>query len=369
MDKKTKSNIFITGGHLTPLIEVYSKIKDIEDINIYFIGVKHTILFDKAISQEYKFAKENNIKFLAIKTGKLYRFLSIKGILSFFLIAVGFIQSTYYILKYHPKIIVSFGSYVSLPVSIVGSIKGSTNLTHIQAIIPGLSDRINSKFAKYTFISWRETEKYLKTNGEIIYTGNIVRKEIFNNKGNTFNLNNTLPILYVTGGNQGSHAINELIFQNLKTLLKKYNIVHQTGSNTIYNDFEKAINYQKKFANEKGIYIPKTGIWNNEIGEILNKSDLVIGRSGANSVYEILLLSKKAILIPLPNSAYNEQMENAKIAKNLSKNIVILEEKEITNDIFLQKIDNIIEQKQIKNSLNLPENAELTIIKYILKSY
>ena len=369
MDKKRKINIFITGGHLTPAIAIYSKIKNIEDINIYFIGIKHTILFDKSLSKEYEFAKKNNIRFLPVKTGKIYRFLSLKGILSIFLIPLGFLQSLYYYLLYRPKIIISFGSYVAVPITIIGNIFNSKVFTHIQAIVPGLSDRIIARFAKYVFISWKQTEEYINTKGNIIYTGNIVRNEIFEIHTNSFKFKNKLPIIYITGGNQGSHRINTIIFTNLSSLLEKYNIVHQTGSNTIYNDFEKAKNYQKQNLKKPGTYIPITGIWGKEIGEILNKSELIIGRAGANSIYEILILSKKAILIPLPESAYNEQLKNAQVAQNESRNIEILEEKNIDNNLLLKTIDSMIKQKNKKNKIMLEENAEYTIVKYILKSY
>ncbi|MCL4392692.1 UDP-N-acetylglucosamine--N-acetylmuramyl-(pentapeptide) pyrophosphoryl-undecaprenol N-acetylglucosamine transferase [Patescibacteria group bacterium] len=369
MSKKGKTNIFITGGHLTPAIAIYSKIKDIEDINIYFIGVKHTILFDRALSEEYKFASSENIKFLPVKTGKIYRFLSIKGFISLILIPIGFIQSIYYYIIYRPKIIVSFGSYVSVPISIIGGIFRSTILTHTQAIIPGLSDRITSKFAKYVFISFRESEKYFNTKATIIYTGNIVRKEIFSISSNTFDFKNSLPLIYVTGGNQGSHRINELIFSNLDILLERYNIVHQVGSNTIYKDFEKSLEYQRQFEKNPGGYISKTGIWRNEIGKILNKSNLIISRAGANTIYEILILNKKAILIPLPESAYKEQSKNAKVAKNLSGNILVMEENSINRNNLLENIDKMIKQKQISRKTKLPDGAEYIIIKYILKSY
>ena len=54
----------------------------------------------------------------------------------------------------------------------------------------------------------------------------IVSQEIFaDNKVNLFP-NSHYPIIYITGGNQGSHAINSVIEKNLTNLLKKYLIIH-----------------------------------------------------------------------------------------------------------------------------------------------
>ena len=234
-------NIFIIGGHFTPAISIYKELNKHKIYNIYYVGVKHTILFDKSFSQEYKYAKDNNIKFLSLNTGKLYRYLSINSIISFCKIPLGFIQSIYYILKYRPISVISFGSYVSVPILIISKIFKIRIYTHIQTIKPGISDRIGIKYSEKIFTSWQETIKYIKKKNKIIYTGNILRDEIFNTNSDYFKIDKKYPLIYITGGNQGAHIINTLIFQNIEKLLKKYTLIHQIGSNSIYNDFEKSI--------------------------------------------------------------------------------------------------------------------------------
>ncbi len=353
-----KNRIFIIGGHFTPAKAIYEKLKDNISLDIYFVGIKHTMLFDRALSSEYKFAKENNIKFISINTGKLYRFFSLKGILSLILIPIGVIQSFIYLIKYKPKVIIGFGSYIDVPMILVGKLLNIKSIIHTQTSIPGLATRLTSKRAEKICISFEDSKKYFDE-GKTLFTGNILRKEIFTSKTNDFNFKNNLPIIYVTGGNQGSHFINQLIFDCLDTLLEDHNIIHQTGSNTIHNDYQKSIELKDKLSDlKKQRYISKEGIWNNQIGEVFSKASLIISRAGANSVSEILYLSKRAILIPIKNSAYNEQENNAQIARKLGR-VIVLDQDETTKEELIEKIKVILSRTEKKYILDTLDATDL----------
>jgi UDP-N-acetylglucosamine--N-acetylmuramyl-(pentapeptide) pyrophosphoryl-undecaprenol N-acetylglucosamine transferase len=369
---KRKSTVFIIGGHLTPAQAIYDGIKNKKNLKIFFVGIKHTILFDKSLSQEYQFAKKNNITFLPLNTGKLYRFLSIKGIISFLKIPIGFFQAFYYVVKYRPKIIISFGSYVSVPVVFWGGLFRVKVFTHEQASIPGLASRITSVFSNTIFTTWKDTEKYFKKislrDKNIIFTGNILREEIFKSNTENFKFNKKLPILYITGGNQGSHIINQIIFKNIKKLLKQYNIIHQTGSNTIFDDYKKALQLKETLpAILRARYIIRRGIWGDEIGEVFRKTDIIISRAGANTVYEILTLNKKAILIPISSSSFGEQYENAKIARKYSDTISIISESSLSFNTLNTELKKLQERENTKK-IDLPRNASKIIIQRILKN-
>ena len=353
-----KNRIFIIGGHFTPAKAIYEKLKDDTSLDIYFVGIKHTMLFDRALSSEYKFTKESNIKFISINTGKLYRFFSLKGILSFILIPIGFIQSFIYLIKYKPKLLIGFGSYIDVPMILVGKLLNIKSIIHTQTSIPGLATRLTSPKTEKICISFEDSKKYFDR-GKTLFTGNILRKEIFTSKTNDFNFKNNLSIIYVTGGNQGSHFINQLIFDCLDTLLENYNIIHQTGSNTIYNDYKKSIELKDKLSDlKKQRYISQEGIWNNQIGEVFSKASLIISRAGANSVSEILYLSKRAILIPIKNSAYNEQENNAQIARKLGR-VIVLDQDETTKEELIEKIKVILSRTEKKYILDTLDATDL----------
>ena len=104
------------------------------------------------------------------------------------------------------------------------------------------------------------------------------------------------------GGSQGAKAINQILNESLEFLLKKqFRIVHIIGeSNEQAFYLKNSKNYiQKKFTNE--------------IASLIQNCDLVISRSGAGTINELMEAEKPSILIPYPDSKNNHQEKNAMI--------------------------------------------------------
>lgn len=341
--------ILLTGGHLTPALSVITKLKE-NNFQIYFVGRKYAMEGDMNISEEFKEIKKINIPFLEINTGRIQRRLSLESLKSFAKIPLGLIKAFQIVISVKPDCILSFGGYVAFPVAAAGKIMRVPIVTHEQTVAPGLANRFIARIANLVLISHPESSKYFPV-GKTRFTGNPIRKEVFQSDLNKLPLDfmklvNKVPLLYITGGNQGSHAINMVIMQILEDLLKDYLVVHQTGSGKNIADYDKLL----KRANE----LPKTlrdrylifpYISSDLIGTILQNSSLIISRAGANTVSEIQTLGKKAIFIPLPNSAYSEQLKNAKKIEDM-KMAYVIQESNLTPDLLLQKIRTMIEITQ-----------------------
>ena len=150
-------------------------------------------------------------------------------------------------------------------------------------------------------------------------------------------------VIYVTGGSTGSHAINRVIFESIHDLLKEFIVIHQTGDSKVYKDFDKASELKENLPQEnRKNYIYKKYISPEEIGYVLNRANIIVSRSGANTVNEILTLGKKSILIPLPQGQENEQLENARIAQKQGFAIVLRQDY-LTKESLLVSIKEAIE--------------------------
>ena len=86
------------------------------------------------------------------------------------------------------------------------------------------------------------------------------------------------------GGSLGAQTINNVVIQALPELVKDYNVLHITGKGNKIT-FESPNYYQTEFTQN--------------IQDFFALADLVICRAGANSLFELLALSKAMILIPL----------------------------------------------------------------------
>lgn len=357
MMKKIK--IAICGGHLTCALATISALHQKEPgVEIIFFGRKHPMEGDPSLSAEYQIIPKLGIKFLPIMAGRLQRRLTKYTLNSLVKIPLGFLQSFCYLAREKPQVICSFGGYLSFPVVSAGWILGIPSITHEQSVVSGLATKLNSFFVKKIAISWSETGKYLK-NKKVVLTGNPIRKEIFEMQASDFKLKEFLrniqsykgrPLIYITGGNQGSHFINETIGEILPRLLKSYFLIHQTGDSKIYHDYEDLVTSYRSRVKSKRYFVTKY-IDSADIGAVLNKADLVVSRAGANLVTELLALGKPAILIPLPWAGGSEQEENAKLAEEAGVGQILSQEK-LTSYILAQSID-----KAIQNLENFKKNA------------
>ena len=360
--------IVICGGHLTPAKALIEEIKKSKNgTKIYFFGRKYSTEGSKNYSAEYKLTEDENITFTPITSGRFQRKFTKYTIISLFKVPVGLMQSFYHLLKIKPQVVVSFGGYVALPVVIVASLLRIKVVIHEQSSVLGLTNRIASFTADRIFLTFENTQK-IKKGKKTQVIGNLLRKSIFAKSAEDEKLKKFLDssdsIIFITGGNQGSHFINNLIFQNIDKL-EKYKIIHQVGLANYKGDFENA-----KLIKNKN-YFPIDYIHDEDIGAIFNKAKIIISRSGANTVWEIASLAKPAILIPLPISASGEQSKNAQLLKD-AKSAIVLNQKEADfNAIYnaISKIENsysIYEQNAQKLQHTLPQNSASILARHLL---
>lgn len=289
------------------------------------------------------------IKFYSINCGKLdRRWLpnTIKGLPQ---TTKSLFESLKLIKKIKPDIIVSFGGYVSVPVIISGFLKKIPSITHEQTLTNSLTTKINSFFVNKIALSFNnQLQKENLPKNKIVITGNLLRQEIFHPQKNK--IGNDVDI-FITAGNQGSHTIN-LLIKKILPKLKNYYIVHQTGKND-FNSFKQLTNIYPK-------YQAFSYLESNDMAYVLNKTNLIISRSGANTSQEIVALNKKSILIPLKISQQNEQLLNALWVKEKNtQNTQILEEKDITEKNILENINKLITNKTKKIVIKNTDNLKL----------
>ncbi|PIZ63547.1 hypothetical protein COY16_01825 [Candidatus Roizmanbacteria bacterium CG_4_10_14_0_2_um_filter_39_13] len=304
--------IIITGGHPAPALAIIDQLKkDHPPVEIVFVGRKYNNAQEKSESFEYQEINKRSIQFINLDAGRVTRVFSLQSLLNILRIPFGFVHALVILMQQKPNVILTFGGYLSLPMAFIGYLFGIPVYIHEQTIRPGSANKIISYLAKKIFISFEQSIKFFPSDKSIL-TGNPVRTSIFEDNHGTIVRDESVPCIYITGGSLGSHAIN-ILFENIvPKLLEKYCIVHQTGNVEAYGDFNLLNDLKKSLpSNLQKRYILKTHISNEDIGAVYKAADLVVGRSGANTCFELVALHKPALLIPLPWSAYDEQQKQA----------------------------------------------------------
>ena len=387
---KSETKILITGGgsggHISvakALISTLIEDFDIPSKNITYVGGDLGMEGEKVgNSLEMKSFKDINIEKYFIRAGKLNRRFSPKTISLLLRTFLGFFDAISILNKQKPNILISTGGFVSVPVCIAGLLFGKPIYLHEQTASVGLSNRIVGIFAKKIYIAFKNSSKYFNKK-KVIHVGNIVRKEIFLKQKteytnieilNLVDRNPFLPFVYISGGSLGSHVLNEKVIGNIEELLSSYRVLLQTGDNEIHKDFDKAVQKRNSLSDDlKERFVIKKYIDEKNIGYVLNSMNLFVGRSGANTVYEIGVLKKYALFIPIPWVTHNEQYLNAKVLEDIGS-ANILEEKYLEGCNLKKEIERLEEKEKITkiDSERLeklfPTNATHSMLNDILKS-
>lgn len=341
--------VLITGGHFSPAYALIQELK--KENKVVIVGRRHAQEGYSANSLEYQLAEKLDVPFINLKTGRLGRKMTKHSFASFFRAPQGFVRAMRILKKEKPDVVVSFGGYISLPVCAAAKLLSIPIVIHEQTQRAGLANKYVGKIASRVCISFASSRPYFPSEKTVL-TGLPLRPEVVEIE-KKFDIPKDKPLMYVTGGSTGSHAVNELIGELLEALLDSYNIIHQTGESE-FNDFDKLKKLQSSLpADQQKRYQVRKYIYPDEIGWILKNADILVGRAGINTVNEILTLHKKAVLIPLPHGQKDEQKSNAKLVEQAGLGYYI-DQDLLTPELFIKTLQKAEELKVTEaNSLDI----------------
>ena len=315
--------LVFTGGHHTSALVVAKELKK-KGWKIIWYGHRHSMWGDKSDSAEYREVTAAGIKFYDLKAGKFYATFSPLKLIR---IPYGFLQAFLLLFFHKPNGIISFGGYLAVPTVIAGWLLGIPAIAHEQTVVSGWANKFIGLFVRKIAVSWSNSLLHYPKN-KAIFTGLPLRPEILKIKRPSNRLTNNQLTIYITGGKQGSHEINEVIFAALPQLLKKYRVIHQTGSSTVYNDYQRALQLIKPGYEVFNFDSPRAIL-------ALKEADIVISRAGAHIIYELGYLGMRCVLIPIPWVSHDEQTANAKVLQAAGL-AVILSQAQLSPETLLE---------------------------------
>ena len=227
---------------------------------------------------------------------------------------------------------IGFGGFVTIPAGFACWLKRKPIFIHEQNAVMGTANKLLEKVAKICFLGFPISNKPVDL--DYILSGNPIRESFLNYPNNKNNIIKEKVKIYITGGSQGSEFINANIPKIFNTLKINVDIKHQCGRNNI----DEVSNLYKQEKVEAEIL----EFYKNPNEQII-WSDFVISRAGALSLSEIISLNRGVVMIPLPTSVDNHQVENAKYIE--SENMGIMHQEKDGLDALLKGINQIIANK------------------------
>ena len=340
-----------TGGHFYPMIAIVQAINE-KAKEKKILSPKHYYMAPTKYNPRALF--DNEIEYINIPAGKMRRYFSLLNITDLFKTLYGTISAIMEVYRIYPDVVFGKGGYASFPVLFAAKILRIPIVIHESDSSPGRVNAWAAGFAERIAISYPEVaEKFkIQDKSKIAFTGNPIRKEVatpLSNGAREFlNLEYRTPVILVLGGSQGSEIINDAIVDGLPEMVKRYQIIHQTGrkkfdivketSSLVLKDNPQSYRYHPfDYLNDLAMRM-SAGI-----------ADVVVSRAGS-TIFEISAWGLPSIIIPLSKEVSHDQTQNA-FSYARSGACTVIEEHNLTSHILVSEIDRIINNQHIKERM------------------
>ncbi len=334
-----------TGGHIYPALAIARKIKEESNsVDILYVGTK--------TGMEADIVPKEGFNFKTIRVKGFRRKLCLDTFKSIKELFLGLEDARKIINEFSPDIVIGTGGYVCGPVVLIASLKGIKTMIHEQNALPGITNRILSRFVDRIAVSFEESKKYFKNSSKVIITGNPIRESFLNiNKQDAYkelNLDMNKDFILSFGGSGGQKSLNKAILEVIEKNSKNISIqlIHVTGKSH-YDSFMNMINERKINLNKNIKIIP----YLYDMPQGLKAADLVITSAGAITIAEVTAVGVPTILIPKSYTAENHQEYNARALERIGASVVLLE-KELKDGKLNKVMNELLHNKKTLNKMS-----------------
>lgn len=213
--------------------------------------------------------------------------------------------------SWRPDVVIGFGGYVSIPVALACRWAGVPLVIHEQNSVPGLANRICSRWAVAAGVTYAESASALAHPSAVVVTGNPVRPEVMaadRESGRAaLGLSDSDLVLLAFGGSRGARHLNAALIglHDRLMAIPGLVVVHVTGPGEL-DTCTRAL----------GDVGADTRRWrlmgyHADMGGAIAAADLVVARAGATSIAELAVLGAPSLLVPYPYATDDHQATNA----------------------------------------------------------
>lgn len=308
-----------TGGHIYPALAIGDKFRE-HDPSCEILYLGHDEGMERYIVPRYGY----ELKYVRSKwvdRSNLFKLLD-----TLWSTEAGKHQAIRMMKKFQPDVVMSTGSFVSVPVVLAAHKLGIPIYIHEQNAYPGMANRYLAKYARKVFVGFNNAARHFDPR-KTLYSGNPVRVEFSDKERGSSREVLEIPqddfVILAFGGSLGADAINEIGIE----IVRKYGgrkgvtILFGTGK-----DYHERVAQQLGEEGLDGYANVRVTPYISAMADTLAAADVVISRSGALSVAEITMAGRPAIFIPSPNVTGDHQYYNAKEVVDSGGAIIVNED-------------------------------------------
>lgn len=303
-----------TGGHLVPGIALATELQN--------RGHQCTLVVSSKQIDQRLLSKYSYLDYIKMP-GTYFSWHPIQILKFIFLFFSGFSYSLGFLPKISPDAVIGFGGFTTVSIGIASRLLGYPLLLHEANRVPGRSTRLLRGIARRIYLP-----KGMSRDGFAFRTvkniGYPLREEMVSSSKREakerLGFVSNQPVLLVLGGSQGASALNKWVEENISTIgVEGIGILAITGigkgEDRVYNTKDQNRDYQ----------VAQFMQFSDNMPELLSAADLVVCRSGAGTLAELVACKVASIMVPYPTAADNHQLENARFHERQGAGIVIEE--------------------------------------------
>lgn len=330
MKKKILITAGGTGGHLFPAQALAQKLKQSEQVHFAAFGLAKSRYFDR---EQFSFDEILSATF-SLKH-------PFKALVAMGTLLKGVMQARRLLRNFRPDLVVGFGSFFTLPILIAAKLQNIPIVLHEQNAIPGKVNRLFSRFAKLTTITFPHSAPFLKKKSLLVSFP--IRTPIEKEKidpWNYFGLESGKKVLLIFGGSQGASRLNTLAVEAVLQLKAEVQVIHLTGNK------ESVLAITQKYADHNIKACVKE--FEKRMDLAWQIASCALCRAGAGTIVELIETQTPAILIPFPFATDNHQWKNGCYFVEEVGGGRLLDEATTTGDLLAAVIDQVIEMELVR---------------------
>ncbi len=351
-----------TGGHFYPLIAVAEEIEryalenQLVQPKKYYLGPTH---YDE------KALYNAGITFVFCPAGKMRRtkdILSrIKNLFSLISLFFGALKALFTLFVIFPDVVFSKGGYASFPILFAARILRIPVVIHDSDSTLGRVSRWSATFATHIAIAYPEAENDLskKQQEKAALIGIPIRRQLRYNPNpdahTILKLDPDMKTVAILGGSSGAQFLNENVLDALPIMLRRYQVVHQTGKK-MFTDLKKEAESFLHALPDMHTYHPLPFLNAYHMRALYSVADVIITRAGSGTLYEIAEWGIPAIIIPIREEVAHDQKKNA-YAYARSAGGVVVEEQNLSPHLLVSQVNHILQNKKVGDEMRQKAKA------------
>ncbi len=313
-----------TGGHINPAIALAKMVRERRPRSgILFVGGDKGMENQLVPREGFELRTISNRSFQHKLTPKAL----VWNVKTVFHMATVLKQANAILDDFKPDIVVGTGGYASYPIVRSAAKRGIPTAIHESNAFPGWTTRALAAKVDRIMVSFDDSVGHYKRKDIVVVTGTPVREDFIYGKRDEAKAAMKLddrPVVVVYFGSLGAREMNKMMVDYMALLAKSgaFQLVYATGS--------FGAKWMPERVAEQGIDLSacphirmQEYIYN--MPEVMAAADMMIARSGASTLTEMMVSATPAILVPSPNVTGNHQEPNARSVETRGGAVMILE--------------------------------------------